>query len=85
MNMLDLVIGDDPRIAVSEMELQMEDYSGSYVTMSTLREKYPDVNFRLLVGADSYVGIALTTIDEVVDYIKDNSVTTESDREIGRR
>ena len=57
LNMLDLVIGDDPRIAVSEMELQMEDYRGSYVTMSLLREKYPDVNLRLLVGADSYVGI----------------------------
>ena len=35
--------------------------------------------------ADSYVGLAFTTIDEVVDYIKKNSVTTESDREIGRR
>ena len=57
LNVLDLVIGGDAGVAVSEMELQMEDYRGSYVTMSTLREKYPDLNFRLLVGADSYVGI----------------------------
>lgn len=35
--------------------------------------------------ADSYVGLAFTTADEVVDYIKAHSVTTEADRETGRR
>ena len=55
--MLDLVVGDDPRIRVSEMELNMGDYRGSYVSMSLFREKFPGVNFRLLVGADSYLGI----------------------------
>ena len=57
LSMLDLVVGDDPRIRISEMELSMGDYRGSYVTTSMLRDKHPDVNFRLLVGADSYGGI----------------------------
>jgi len=35
--------------------------------------------------ADSYVGMAFTTADEVVGYIKANSVTTETDREEGKR
>ena len=37
------------------------------------------------VPADSYVGLAFTTIDEVVDYIKEHSVVTTSDTEEGRR
>jgi beta-1,4-mannooligosaccharide/beta-1,4-mannosyl-N-acetylglucosamine phosphorylase len=33
--------------------------------------------------ADSYVGLAFTTVDEIVDYIKTHSHLTESDTEIG--
>ena len=36
-------------------------------------------------AADSYVGLAFTTLDEIIDYIKDNSVVREADTEIGRR
>lgn len=36
-------------------------------------------------AADSYVGLAFTTADEIVSYIKEHSVTGESDTEIGRR
>ena len=36
-------------------------------------------------AADSYVGLAFTTVDRVVEYIKANSVTDGSDREIGLR
>nr|WP_217936514.1 glycoside hydrolase family 130 protein [Enterocloster clostridioformis] len=35
--------------------------------------------------ADTYVGLAFTTVDEVVSYIKDHSVVTETDTEIGIR
>ena len=35
--------------------------------------------------ADSYVGLAFTTVDEIVDYIKTHSHVTESDTEIRRR
>ena len=36
-------------------------------------------------AADTYVGLAFTTVDEIVSYIKDHSVTRESDTEIGKR
>ena len=36
-------------------------------------------------AADSYVGLAFTTLEDVVGYIKENSVLTDSDTEIGRR
>ena len=36
-------------------------------------------------AADSYVGVAYTTLDQIVDYIRDNSVVREADTEIGRR
>lgn len=36
-------------------------------------------------AADSYVGVAYTQLDEVVQYIKDNSSLSETDKEIGIR
>ena len=36
-------------------------------------------------AADSYVAMAFTTLDDIIDYIKDHSVVRESDIEIGRR
>lgn len=36
-------------------------------------------------AADSYVGVAFTTLDEIIDYIKDNSLVREEDTEIGIR
>ncbi len=36
-------------------------------------------------AADSYVGVAFGYMDDIIDYIKANSRTTESDTEIGRR
>ncbi len=35
--------------------------------------------------ADTYVGLAFTTLDEIVSYIKANSEVTESDTELGKR
>ena len=35
--------------------------------------------------ADSYVGLAFTKFDEIVAYIKEHSVVTEADTEIGIR
>ena len=36
-------------------------------------------------AADSYVGLAFGYLDEIIDYIKDNSKTTADDTELGRR
>ncbi len=35
--------------------------------------------------ADSYVSLAFTELDLIIDYIKENSVIRESDSEVGRR
>ena len=35
--------------------------------------------------ADSYVGLAFTTVDEVVNYILAHDETSETDREVGTR
>lgn len=36
-------------------------------------------------AADTYVAMAFTELDEIIDYIKDHSVVRESDTEIGKR
>ena len=36
-------------------------------------------------AADSYVGLAFTRLDDIMDYIKEHSRTTATDTEIGRR
>lgn len=36
-------------------------------------------------AADSYVGLAFTYVDEIIEYIKKNSALTPADTEIGRR
>ena len=38
-------------------EIEQGDYRGSYVFLMSLKEKFPDINFRLLTGADTYEGI----------------------------
>ena len=35
--------------------------------------------------ADTYVGMAFTTLDEIISYVKENSEVTETDTEIGMR
>ncbi|MBN2221344.1 MAG: glycosylase, partial [Vallitaleaceae bacterium] len=36
-------------------------------------------------AADSYVGLAFTEIDAIVDYIKENSVLSSDDTDLGKR
>ncbi len=36
-------------------------------------------------AADSVVGLAFTTVDQIIDYIKEHSVVTTEDTEIGKR
>lgn len=47
----------------------------------------PDTNrIAIYYGcADSYVGLAFCYLDEIVDYIKEHSVTTGTDTELGKR
>lgn len=55
--MLGMVTSGEPRFILSDLEIQQGDFRGSYVFLQGLKEKFPDMNFRLLVGADSYSGI----------------------------
>ena len=55
--MLSLVTSDEPRFILSDEEIRQGDFRGSYVFLQKLQEHFPDVNFRLLVGADSYGNI----------------------------
>ena len=36
-------------------------------------------------AADSYVGLAFTELDDIIDYIKEHSAVTATDTEIGKR
>lgn len=36
-------------------------------------------------AANSYVGLAFTRLDDIVDHIREHSKTTDADREIGKR
>lgn len=55
--MLELAMEGDPRLVLSDLEIEKGDFRGSYVFLCELRENFPDVNFRLLTGADTYEGI----------------------------
>ena len=46
---------ENKKLKVSCIELTMPSPSFSYNTFRCLMEKYPDLNFRLVVGADSYL------------------------------
>jgi len=55
--MLELAFSGDKRLVLSDLEIEQGDYRGSYVFLMGLKEKFPDINFRLLTGADTYEGI----------------------------
>lgn len=55
--MLELVTSDEPRFILSDLEIQQGDFRGSYVFLMSLKEKFPDTDFKLVVGADSYGNI----------------------------
>ena len=55
--MLELAMEGDPRLVLSDLEIRQGDYRGSYIFLMGLKEEFPDINFRLLTGADTYDGI----------------------------
>jgi nicotinate-nucleotide adenylyltransferase len=52
--MLSMATAHEPRFILSDLEIEQGDYRGTYVFLKGLRERFPDINFRLLTGADSY-------------------------------
>ena len=55
--MLELAFSGDKRLVLSDLEIEQGDFRGSYVFLMGLKEKFPDISFRLLTGADTYEGI----------------------------
>ena len=58
---------------------------GSFIIRPHTQSLVCVVSYILDGAADSYVGLAFTEIDDIVEYIKNNSKLSESDKEIGRR
>jgi nicotinate-nucleotide adenylyltransferase len=57
LEMVSRAIDDDPRFRVSDIEFQLERPSYTIVTLAYLKEKYPNTEFTLLMGADNLVSL----------------------------
>jgi nicotinate-nucleotide adenylyltransferase len=55
--MLRLALGDEPRFVISDLEIQLGEFRGTYQFLLTLAGTHPDCEFRLVIGADSYATI----------------------------
>ena len=78
MNMLQLALTDiDMEVIISDIELLSEGKSYTYITLSKLREMYPDDEFYLLMGEDMFLIIDKWMNSE---YIMRNAVICGSNR-----
>ena len=55
MNMLKLCFGEEPRITVSDCELQRDGISYTVDTLQQMKENNPDAELILLLGTDSFL------------------------------
>ena len=55
LEMLQLAMGEDPVISVSDMEIQRSDVSFTYETVQALRQQYPHAELILLMGTDMFL------------------------------
>lgn len=51
--MVSLAIQGEPRFRLSEIELETDEKSYTYLTLTKLKERYPDMLFYFIMGADS--------------------------------
>jgi nicotinate-nucleotide adenylyltransferase len=54
-NLVELAIGDNSRIKVSNIEFDLPKPSYTIDTLTYLKEKHPDYNFKLIMGSDNLV------------------------------
>lgn len=54
MEMLRLAVGDDPMLRVCDVELSMPRPSYTVDTLRCLSSRYPDCDFKLIVGSDNW-------------------------------
>lgn len=55
--MLKIATKGESRFILSDLEIAQGDYRGSYVFLCNLKEKFSNIDFRLLTGADTYENI----------------------------
>lgn len=63
LHMVNLAVGDNPHLRVSDIEFGLPSPSYTVNTLAYLREKYPDNRFVLIMGGDN-----LATIDKWKNY-----------------
>ncbi|MBS1758849.1 MAG: nicotinate-nucleotide adenylyltransferase [Bacteroidetes bacterium] len=54
LNLVQLAIEDDVRLKASDIEFGLPKPSYTSTTLAFLSEKYPDYNFRIIMGSDSF-------------------------------
>lgn len=59
LNMLSLAISGCDRFEISDIEFQRQGKSYTYDTLCLLKEKYPDDDFFLIIGADQFLAFNL--------------------------
>lgn len=57
INMCKLAVNNDDRFVVSDLEGQLGGKSYSYITLSKLKEMYPDDELFMIIGADMYLSL----------------------------
>lgn len=55
LQMLHLAVGADEKIEVSDLELQRDGPSYSYITVEAVRDAYPDAKLYFLMGTDMFL------------------------------
>ena len=70
LEMLQLAVADCPQIQVSDIELQREGPSYTYVTLEQLRAQYPDAKLYLLMGTDMFLSFhTWKNPDQILKYV----------------
>ncbi len=57
LNMCKLAVEGLEKVSVSDIEFQRDEKSYTYVTVSLLKEKYPDSEFYLIMGSDMFLSL----------------------------
>ena len=70
INMLRLAIDDEPLFKIKTIEMERKGPSYTYDTMKILKERYPDIHFYFIIGADMVESLSeWYKIEQLVDIV----------------
>ena len=76
LKMAEMLFSDDPRVEVSDMELNRQGKSYTVDTVKELCEKYPDDELYFLMGSDMLLSFHLwKDPEEIIKYVRIGAVT----------